>query len=494
MSDRTHSEPMSVTELCLADDDVPLVVDVDGTLIRTDLLAESTLRLLARNPLGALRLPVWLAAGRAGFKARIADCVVPEPHTLPLNEAVLNLIRTERQRGRPVFLASASDRRAVQALADHLDLFDGVFASDGKVNLSGDAKGQALCQAFGAGGFDYMGNARVDLEVWRHARRVVVVNAPASLAEEARRRFPEVVELAPQPGPARQVLTVLRAMRVHQWLKNVLVFLPALAHHSLDGDVLTASALAFLAFCLCASSVYLLNDLIDLPSDRAHPTKRARPFASGSLPPVLGALLAPVLLALAGLVCLTLPLSFFAVLAAYYATTLLYTFVLKRRIVIDVVALAALYTVRVVAGGEATAIEVSEWLLAFSMFLFLCLALIKRYSELVERTRSRAGRPAGRGYVVEDAPIVGALAGASGFVSVLVLALYINSPDVHALYGHPGLLWGVGVLLLYWVARVVMLAHRGELHDDPLVFAATDRGSLVTVALMGAIVVAGSLP
>lgn len=494
MSDRTHFEPMSTADPSLAADDLPLVVDVDGTLIRTDLLAESALRLAAHYPLAVVHLPVWLAAGRAGFKARVADRVVPEPHALPLNAEVLDFIRDQRRRGRRVYLASASDRRAVQALADHLGLFDGIFASDGTVNLSGGAKGRALCDAFGAGGFDYMGNAQIDLEVWRHARRALVVNATPALAAEARRRFADVVEMAPQPHPARRARTVLKAMRAHQWLKNVLVFLPALAHHSLDGAVLGAAALAFVAFCLCASSVYVLNDLIDLPSDRAHPTKRSRPFASGQLPPALGALLAPVLLALAGLVCLALPVEFFAVLATYYATTVLYTFALKRRIILDVVTLAALYTIRVVAGGEATGIEPSEWLLAFSMFLFLCLALIKRYSELVERRRSRAGRPAGRGYEVDDAPIVGALAGASGFVSVLVLALYINSPDVHALYGHPGLLWGVGVLLLYWVARVVLLAHRGELHDDPLVFAATDRGSLVTVALMGAVVVAGALP
>lgn len=476
-----------------AENDVPLVVDVDGTLIRTDLLAESTLRLVAHDPLSLLRLPLWLSAGRAGFKARVADRVVPQVNDLPLNDEVVGFIRAERRRGRRVYLASASDRRAVQTLADHLKLFDGIFASDGEINLSGAAKGRVLCQAFGEGGFDYMGNARVDLEVWRHARRALVVDAPAALAAEARRQFPDVVELSPRPEPARQALTVLRAMRAHQWLKNVLVFLPALAHHSLDGGVVMAAVLAFVAFCLCASSVYVLNDLIDLPSDRAHPRKRARPFASGSLPPALGAVLAPVLLALAGLVCLALPLEFFAVLATYYATTVLYTFVLKRRLVIDVVALAALYTIRVVAGGKATGIEASEWLLAFSMFLFLCLALIKRYSELVERARGRGERPAGRGYEVGDAPMVGTLAGASGFVSVLVLALYINSPDVHALYGRPSLLWGVGVLLLYWVARIVMLAHRGQLHDDPLVFAATDRGSLVTVALMGAFVVAGAL-
>lgn len=494
MSDRTHSASTPASELTITDADPPLVVDVDGTLIRSDLLGESALRLLAGNPLEGLRMAGWLGSGRARFKARLADRVIPEPATLPVNETVLAFIRAESLRGRRIFLASASDRRPVQALADHLGLFDGVFGSDGTVNLCGAAKATALCQAFGSQGFDYVGNARVDLEVWRHARRAILVDAPAGVAAEARRRFEHVDELVPPIGLAGTARGLLSAMRVHQWLKNVLVFLPALAHHSLDGPVLGASALAFLAFCLCASSVYVLNDLMDLPSDRLHPTKRARPFASGRLPLHHGAVLAPLLLALAATVCVLLPPAFLAALGGYYAVTLLYTFALKRRIVIDVVALAGLYTLRVVAGGAATGIAVSEWLLAFSMFLFLCLALIKRYSELVERRRARRGQPAGRSYVVDDAPMVGALAGASGFISVLVLALYINSPDVHALYGHPGLLWGVGVLLLHWVARVVMLAHRGELHDDPLVFAATDRHSLATVALAGLLVVAGALP
>ena len=492
MSDRTHLGPQAVPTS--HPEDIPLVVDLDGTLVRSNLLIESALQFLATDPLAAWRLPLWLREGRAQLKAHLAERAPLDLAQLPLNETVVQFIRDQRALGRKVYLASAADERFVRALADHLGLFDGVFASDGAVNLRGREKARALVAAFGERGFDYVGNGRIDLDVWDRARRALLVDVSAAVRAEAAQRCAEVHELDPPMDRARSVRIHLKAVRAHQWLKNLLVFLPALAHHSLDGATLGASALAFLAFSLCASSVYVLNDLMDLPSDRAHPTKRARPFASGLLSLFNGLALVPILLVAAALVSLALPWGFAGVLATYYAITLLYTFVLKRRIVIDVVTLAVLYTIRVVAGGAATGIPVSEWLLAFSVFLFLCLALIKRYSELVERARASKSNAAGRGYVTDDTPMIGALAGASGFVSVLVLALYINSPDVHMLYQHPDMLWGVGLLLLYWVARVLMLAHRGEVHDDPLVFAVTDRMSLVTVALMGLIVVVGSLP
>lgn len=493
MSDRTHhgptppaTDPDSVT--------VPLVVDLDGTLTRTDLLVESLFRLLALDPFALLRLPLWLTKGKAALKARIADEVTLDLHELPMNDELVEYIRDERARGRKIYLASASDRRYVERLAEHLGLFDGAFGSDGATNLSGAEKARVLCEVFGERGFDYAANSSADMEVWAKARRAILVNVPASLSSQARRVCADVHELTPPPPPRERWRAYGRAMRAHQWLKNLLVFLPALAAHAFDRDTLANAALAFLAFSLCASSVYLLNDLIDLPSDRAHPTKKARPFASGQVDPARGVLLIPLLLLASAVVATTLPGAFGAVLALYYATTLLYTLVLKRRIVIDVLTLAGLYTLRLIAGTAATGIEASEWLLAFSMFVFLCLALIKRYSELMEKRRTHRTKLAGRGYVTDDTPMVGALAGASGFVSVLVLALYINSPDVHELYPRPDALWAIGILLLYWVSRILMLAHRGEVHDDPVVFAVKDRGSLVVVALMALAVVMGSLP
>ncbi len=472
-----------------------MVVDLDGTLTRSDLLVESFFRLLALNPLSFFKLPFWLMKGKAAFKAKIADHVVLDLHLLPFNEELVCYIQAERARGRKIYLASASDRRYVEALADHLGFFDGVFASDGTTNLGGSEKARVLCETFGEKGFDYAANAEVDLKVWEKCRQAILVDVPHRVRKLATKRCENVHEVSPPRTPKQLVRGYMKAMRLHQWLKNSLVFLPALASHSFDAATLGNAFLAFLAFSLCASSVYLLNDLIDLPNDRAHPTKKNRPFACGAVPLSHGILLIPLLLIGAAAIALFLPLAFVAILAAYYCTTLLYSVLLKQKIVVDVLTLAGLYTLRVLAGAAATGIMVSEWLLAFSMFLFLSLALIKRYSELVDRLRSsRKGKAAGRGYGTDDTPMVGALAGASGFVSVLVLALYINSPDVDLLYNHPEALWAIGILMLYWVSRILMLAHRGEVHDDPVVFAVKDRMSLLTVGLAGVAVIVGSLP
>ncbi len=475
--------------------EVPLVVDLDGTLTRSDLLIESFFRLFALDPLSLFKVLPWLAQGKAVCKARIADRATLEWHTLPLNQELLSFIRSERSRGRHVYLASASDRRYVAALADHLGLFDGVFASDGATNLSGAEKARVLCEAFGEKGFDYAANADVDLPVWKAARRAILVDVPQRLRRKIDMICSQVHEVSAPRSRTAWWVGYARAMRVHQWLKNALVFLPVLASHSLDAATLGSAGLAFVSFCLCASSVYLLNDLLDLPNDRQHPTKRHRPFASGAIPLAHGLVLIPLLLLGAGLTAMNLPLGFLGVLATYYCITLGYSLVLKRKIVVDVLTLGGLYTTRVIAGAVATGIALSQWLLVFSMFLFLSLALIKRYGELLERSRSQRGQQlAGRGYRTGDAPIVATLAGASGYLSVLVLALYINSADVHEMYRYPDVLWAVALLLLYWISRALMLAHRGEMHDDPVVFAVRDRVSQVTVGLAWLVVLIGWAP
>lgn len=475
------------------EDSTPLVVDLDGTLIRSDLLVESGFRLIALNPLNLIRLPLWLREGKAGFKARIADHAVLDLHTLPLNEDLVAFIKAERARGRKVYLATAADRRPAEDLARHLGLFDGVFASDGAVNLGGSNKARLLCERFGEHGFDYAGDAKVDLAVWEKAREGILVNASPKLLRAARRRCGRIREIAPRPGPKARGRSALRAMRLHQWLKNLLVFLPLLAGHAFNLPTVGAALLAFLAFGLCASSVYLLNDLLDLPNDRAHPTKRHRPFASGAVPLLHGLALVPLLLAGSVILAAFLPWAFIAVLAGYYALTLAYSLALKRLMVVDVLVLGGLYTVRVMAGAAATGIAVSPWLLVFSMFLFLYLALVKRQTELVGSLRENRKSLAGRGYHTEDLSVLEGLAAASGFLSVLVLALYITSPDVFRLYHRPEALWGVIPLLVYWISRTLILAHRGEMHDDPVVFAATDRVSLVTVGLVLAVAVGAAL-
>ncbi|WMJ71472.1 UbiA family prenyltransferase [Stenotrophomonas sp. 24(2023)] len=463
-----------------------MCVDLDGTLLRSDILYESLLALLARNPLYVFLLPFWLLKGKAFVKRQLATRVQLPAETLPYDERVLDILRTTPQR--PRVLCTASDRLLVQPIADHLGLFDEVMASDGKTNLSGSHKGEALAARFGERGFDYMGNGRVDLKVWAHAGGAIVVNNGAALARDAARQTEVLAHLPPQNGG---LLTWLKALRVYQWLKNLLVLVPLLtAHRFLEPVAIIDAGIAFLAFGLCASGVYLLNDLLDLTPDRMHPRKRKRPFAAGTLPLLHGLLLAP-LITLAGfaLALLCSP-AFAGVLLCYYVMTLSYSLKLKRIVMIDVVLLAALYTVRIIGGAIAIDSELSFWLLAFSMFVFLSLAMLKRYTELASALANGKEMAIGRGYAVADLPLVQSLGAAAGYIGVLVFALYINSPESLELYGHPKLLWLLCPILLYWISRMWIVSHRGDMHDDPIVFAATDRGSQIVISLCVLIVLA----
>ena len=395
--------------------------------------------------------------------------------------------RLQQAEGRTRVLCTASDAHYAHAIAAHLGVFDRVLASDGDTNLAGERKAAALREAFGERGFDYAGNAEVDLPVWRQARKAWVVNAPDALAARAGRECEVELHLpAERPGWRDW----LRAIRLHQWLKNLLVFLPLLAAHKfLDAEAVVAAVQAFLAFGLCASGVYVLNDLLDLPADRLHPRKRLRPFASGRLPVMRGLLAAP-LLALAGFaLAAAVGDRFLLALGTYYLFTLAYSMRLKRIVMVDVVVLAGLYTLRIIGGTFAIGSALSFWLLAFSMFLFLSLAMLKRHTELAAMLASGRSSASGRGYEVDDLPLVQSLGSASGYLAVLVVALYINSPESVALYSHPRFLWLVCPLLLYWISHMWIVAHRGRMDDDPVVFAVTDRVSLLVVASCTACVV-----
>ena len=418
---------------------------------------------------------------RAAFKARVATAVALDLARLPFNEEFLAFLRAERARGRRIYLASAADAHIAQAVADELGLFDGVFASDGATNLKSAAKAAALCAAFGAGGFDSAGNANADLAVWQAAGGVLAVNVSATLLRTVQRRFPGATVITPKQAAARDYI---RALRPHQWLKNLLVLVPGFAAHRFDAAMLVACALAFVSFSLCASSVYLLNDLLDLRHDRQHRSKRHRPFAAGRVDMLHGVAMGFAALAGAVGVALLLPLPFLGVLAAYTVLTLAYSVVLKRHPIIDVMTLAGLYGIRIVAGGAAVAVALSPWLLAFSVFFFLCLALVKRSTELIDRLGRGGLDPPGRGYRLTDLSVLQTMAGASGYVAVLVFILYINSPAVTGLYGEVERLWVIPGILLYWVSRVLILTHRGEMHDDPVVFAARDRASLACAGLI----------
>jgi 4-hydroxybenzoate polyprenyltransferase/phosphoserine phosphatase len=470
----------------------PLVLDLDGTTVLTDTLVENALRVLADAPLAfAAALPLAITS-RAKFKQAIAGLHALDPASLVYNEAVLDLARQARAEGRPVYLVTAADEAVAQRVAAHLGLFDGVFASDGHTNLKAEAKAAKLVALFGEKQFDYAGDSAADRPVWRAARRAIIVNPPANLLAHVQSECADTLVLGEKRAASPRLLA--KALRVHQWAKNLLIFAPMLAAHKTSLAVGAHALLAFIAFSLCASSVYLLNDLVDLPHDRAHATKRRRPFASGALDLRLAPALMVGLLGGAGVIALLLPAKFLVLLAGYYACTLSYSFVLKRLMVWDVVMLAGLYTIRVFAGGAATHIAVSPWLLAFAMFLFFCLAVVKRLTELTHFIRNGGGaKLKGRGYVPEDLAMLRSMAASSGYMAVMVMALYVNGNEMRALYRHPTALWALCPILLFWVSRVLLIADRGEMHDDPVVFALRDRTSLLTAAAALVAIVAATL-
>ena len=464
------------TTNAVANRDVVLVVDLDGTLCRTDTLHETFLSLLATQPLKLFRVPGWIAEGRANLKARLADFGVIDPAELPLNEAVMESVRVAREEGRRTALVSAADHRQVTAVAEATGLFDEAYGSAEGYNLKGSQKAEFLVDQFGEGMFDYIGDSKADLPVWAAARHAITVRATQGLRHAAEKANASVSHIDPPQGRGS---AMLKAMRPHQWSKNALLFLPMLAAHDLSKII--PVLLGFVAFCLTASAVYIINDLIDLPSDRAHPRKRRRPFAAGDLMASTGVVMAAgLLMAALALGLMTGNPEFIGVLLLYLAATFAYSLWLKRKLLVDVLMLAGLYTVRIIAGGAAAAVILSPWLLGFSMFVFLALAAVKRQAELTDQLKT--GRTSsGRAYEVDDLPILRGTALSAGNAAVLVLALYISSDSVQALYSRPAILWLICPILLYWLLRMVMKTHRGEMTDDPIVYAATDRISQIVV-------------
>lgn len=466
---------------------LPLIVDLDGTLVRSDLLVESAFAYLRHHPLGAVEIISWLLRSKATLKARLADAVILDVASLPYDTKVVAFLEQQKANGRTLILATASHQRYAEAIATHLGLFDKVFATHSNTNLTANAKRDVLLQEYGEKGFDYLGNSKDDITVWAVADKAYVAN-PERGVERAARRLGNVKEVI--TTPENYWYGWMKQLRLHQWAKNALLFVPLLASHKLgEIDLLLNGVIAFFLFGLCASSVYLLNDLLDIADDRQHATKKNRPIASGSVSIKSALLIFPALLLVTfTLSAWLLPWKFTLTLAGYYALTLAYSFFLKRIMTVDVITLAMLYTVRIIAGTFAFQVELTFWMLAFSMFLFLSLAMVKRYAELREsRTKEQTGLTRGRGYYPADLEMIASLGAASGYLSVMVLALYIQDQSTLALYTRPQIIWLACPLLLYWITRTWMIAHRGWMHDDPVVFAMKDRNSLLVGALFAAV-------
>ena len=466
---------------------IPLAVDLDGTLIATDLLWEGLFALLKKNPLYLFLVPFWLAGGPARLKQAIAARIDIDPAALPYRQNLVERLRADQAEGRRIVLATGTPRKFAEAIAAHLGIFDAVLATDGLANLTSQRKRAALVAAYGDGGFDYVGNSRHDVAVFDAARAAIVVAPDRSAARWQAAHGCDII-----PGPKRTFKSVLKMLRVHQWCKNTLIAVPmVLSHEYFNATMILQCVLAFISFSAVASAIYIVNDFFDLALDRQHPTKRNRPFASGVLSIPFGLVSIGVLLAVGIGAGLLVSWHFVGVLAGYIVITTAYSLALKRMLLIDVLTLAGLYTVRVIAGAAATGVGVSFWLLAFSMFFFLSLALVKRYVELDSPSLMPGERIAGRGYRCEDRDVVAQAGMASAFSSALVLALYMNSEAVRELYPHPWVVWPLPPIVLYLTMRVWVLGRRGEMHDDPVVFIISDWRSQIVIALGAVLLVAG---
>lgn len=459
-----------------------IAVDLDGTLVLTDTLHESLLLLVKQAFFSIFLLPLWLMQGKAAFKSKIAERVSLNPALLPYNQALIDWLIEQRESGKKIVLTTAADQRIANAVAEHVGFFDQVLASDGTTNNASSNKSQLLDERFGQNCWDYVGNAQADLAVWRAANSAIVVNASAAVLQKAQ-----------QEGNVSLVLTAtkvialdwLKVTRLHQWLKNLLLFIPLLAAHQFGNlEALSTLVVAFISFSFCASAVYIANDLLDLDSDRQHPRKRHRPFASGVVPVHIGFILAPALALLSLVLALWVGNAFTAWLVFYFAVTTAYTLWLKKLVLVDCLTLAGLYTLRIIAGAAAVSVALSFWLLAFSVFIFLSLAFVKRFAELQAQADAGSNSAHGRGYMVSDQSLIQTLGVTAGYAAVLVLALYLHSDSVLNLYAQPELIWLAVPLMLFWVSWIWLKAHRGEMHDDPIVFTVKDKASLFVATLV----------
>jgi len=463
---------------------VPLCVDLDGTLVKTNTLLECVLRLVKTNPGTLWRLPLWLPRGQAYVWGKVGPLAGLDVGRLPLRAEVVELIRAEGVAGRQIVLVTGAHQAVAAPIAERVGGFHETLATSAGTHLVGARKAELLVGRFGAGGFDYAGDSSRDLPVWRQARQAIVVNGSAGLIRKLRRSGVTVSVLAPKRTAGR---ALFGALRPHQWAKNLLVFIPLMLGHKLNRPGLLASAAeAFLATCVAGSGTYLINDLLDLEADRAHAVKRHRPLASGELAlgtgMAAGLALVMAALAIAGLAGGAVA----ALVAVYLVLSSGYSLWWKRVLALDVILLAGLYCLRLLIGSVATNIPLSPWTVAFSMFLFLSLALMKRYSELHNlKAGQREETAAGRSYRVADMPVVSGLGAASSMTAVLVVALYVNGNEVRTAYGHPDALWLICVFVLLWITRLWLLAGRGELDEDPVLFALTDPWSLALGVLSG---------
>ena len=465
-----------------------LCVDLDGTLIKSDLLWECLLVLLKTAPWSLFMVPLWLLKGTANLKHELANRAGLKPANLPFRSELLDFLQAERASGRVIVLATAADRLLADAVADHLGIFDETCASDGKINLRGQTKAKLLSEMFHEQGFEYIGDSSSDLEVWQAAKAAHVVGS-----EDLARRAAELTTVRQVFPPAKvSFKTWLQALRGHHWFKNVLLFVPLALAHRLSIPTLLSTAAGFILFGICASGLYIMNDLLDLHSDRGHPWKHKRAFAAGDISIPGGLLISSAFLAGSLTLAFLLSAPFASILCLYAVLTMWYSISLKKIVLLDVFVLSSFYSVRLLAGALLTVIPLSQWFLVFSLFFFLSLAMAKRYSELVHAEELVKSGQSGRGYIGNDREVILVLGVASSFASVIILSLYVHSQEVGILYHSPEPLLLLCPIILYWLSRLWLKAHRGDLHEDPITLAIKDPVSYA-VGAASALAIAASV-
>lgn len=468
-----------------------LVVDLDGTLLKSDMLYESFWSAFGKNFLSPFESLLKLISGKASFKSYLYSEADIDVSSLPYDNKVIEYILAHRSNGGLTVLVTATNYTLAKHISEYLKIFDEVFGSNDEINLKGEIKAKFLVDRFGKNNFYYMGDSKADLSVWQVSSKIITVNAISSLRKKTEKLDKPFEHLETKKN---SLYLYLVAIRPHQWLKNILIFAPMLAAHDLSFTVFLNSFLAFISFSIVASSVYILNDLLDLNVDRSHPRKCYRPLASGSISVVYASFLVFGFL-VAGLVIASLLSWIFLIsIILYYLLTTIYSVSLKRIMIIDLCLLTGFYTIRIISGGIATGIDLSVWLLSFSIFLFLSLAAIKRQAELVDILKRGKYSAKGRGYFVDDLPIITTLGFVSGFLAVLVMVLYVNSSEVQKLYSTPNALWGICCVLFFWLLRMLTITKQGKMFDDPVLFATKDRVSqvcfiaMIIFGIMGALI------
>lgn len=460
---------------------IPLCVDLDGTLVNTDIFLENVLSMFKKNPWQILRFPLWLLRGKSYVKNKVLNNISIDFSALPYNEKLIQFLKKRSEEGQKLILVTGSTREVALGVAKHLNIFEEVHATHKKINLTAENKAFFLRSYYGAGQYDYVGNERADLPVWKTARTSYLVNTSNFVTKKAYRIASDVKILDAKVDVFK---AFIKSLRTHQWLKNILVFVPLLLANRLGMNEWIQGLMAFMSFSLVASSGYVFNDLLDINSDRKHVSKKKRPFAAGILGIDFGIMMIPTLLLGSILLAIPLGLEYLSVVVLYFGLTLSYSIWIKKFEVADVIVLAGFYSLRLYAGALATNIPVSSWLIAFTTFLFLSLALMKRSSELIEKIEIGGKETLSRGYRLNDHPLLRSLGSTSGYLSVVVFGLYIQSPAVYSYYKTPDYLWGICILLVYWISRFWVLANRGKVDYDPVFFAAKDRVTHIIAALM----------